>query len=174
MRFLLLMFFVLCVAGCAASRNPEAAEINARLGLEYLGQHEVPLAKQKLLLALTQDANSPAVNDAFAYFLEKTDKPEMAEDYYWRAIKYGKDSGTALNNYGTYLYRQKRYHEALQYFLLATKDIKYLNVAGAYENAGFAALKLHDKKSAQNYFHLALQTDASITKGNRKFSCLYQ
>jgi type IV pilus assembly protein PilF len=165
---LLLLLFVLCIAGCATSCNHEAAEINARLGIEYLGQSEIPLAKAKLLMAIAQDSNDPMVNDAFAYFLEKTGETKKAEDYYLRAIKYGKNSGVALNNYGTYLYRQRRYYDALRYFLLATKDIEYLNVAGAYENAGFAALKLHDKKASQNYFHLALQADAARVNHRRK------
>lgn len=113
-----------------------SANLNVELGLAYLKQNNLSLAKEKLLRAIEIAPQNYLANDAYAYFLEKNADSKTAEKYYIKAIKFAdaKNKGAAYNNYGTFLYRQKRYNEALKYFLLAANDPNYLNFAIAKKN----------------------------------------
>ncbi len=139
----------------------DAASFNMQLGLAYLKQGNPPRAKRKLLMALSQAPNSPGVNAAMAYFLEKTGDINEARSYYKKAMSLAPGSGAQLNNYGTFLCRQGEYKVAEEYFTKAVKDVKYENTAGAYENAGLCALEIPDYAKAKQYFARALEQDPS-------------
>lgn len=142
--------------------NPKAAAYNVQLGLAYLKQGNRQRAKQKLLKALEEAPDSLETNDAMAYFYENTQDNKKAEMYYQRAIEWHPEAGAALNNYGAFLCREKRYDEADIYFLKAIADPEYLNTARAYENAGLCALAANQSDKAQNYFKRALAEDPSL------------
>lgn len=154
------LLYLLCATIVACSSVPEnnktAADYNAQLGLVYLEQGNINLAKSKLLLALKQSPDEPLILDAMAYFLECTGEIKSAENYYLYAIKRAPKNGVVQNNYGTFLCRQKRYRESLEHFLLAVKDNYYLNTAQAYENASRCAAKIPNKKLAKEYMQKAL------------------
>jgi type IV pilus assembly protein PilF len=158
----LLLFIFFCVEGCAehaevAKRERDASVFNVDLGLAYLRHGDIDLAKAKLLLALHQSPENSLANDAMGYFLERTGDVSLAEKYYKYAIKVAgpTDMGASFNNYGTYLYRQSRYEEAIKYFLLAANQQNYLHEKEAYENAAHAAEKLGRYNEAKNYYHRA-------------------
>jgi type IV pilus assembly protein PilF len=140
-------------------RTADAARINTQLGLAYLKQGNRSRAKSKLLNALSLAPKSPDVNAGFAYYLETSGDIENADQYYQKAISFAGNSGAQLNNYGAFLCRNKRYAEADKYFLKAVEDVKYLNVAGAYENAGLCAEANGNDSKALAYFKKALVQD---------------
>lgn len=143
------------------ARFDDAAKYNTQLGLAYLNQGDRSRAKRKLLLALSQAPESPGVNEAMAYYMEKSGDVEQAEIYYHKAMSLSKHAGTQLNNYGTFLCRQGKYRASEKYFLKAVKDIAYDHTAGAYENAGLCVLAIQDEKNAAIYFTKALEQDPS-------------
>lgn len=137
----------------------KAALINTQIGLGYLKQGDVTLAKEKLILAQQQAPHLPEVLMAMAYFSENTGEPEKASVYYLRAIRENPKLGDAHNNYGAYLCRRGHYQQAIQEFLLAVADPNYLTTANAYENAGLCALLIPDKVLAKQYFTKAHESD---------------
>lgn len=139
--------------------NSKAATVNVQLGLGYLEGGNSERAKHKLLIALKQDPDSPTVNDAMAYYLESTGSIPEAETYYKKSISLAPNHGESLNNYGTFLCRQKQYEKADEYFLKAIQDTNYVKSAEAYENAGLCALKISNVTKAREYFDRALQQD---------------
>lgn len=148
-----------CASDQVSEKNQTAANYNADLGLAYLKQGDIRLAKSKLLLAESQSPNDPLILDSMAYFLETTGEIETAERYYLQAIKYSPKEGAVQNNYGAFLCRHKRYRESIEHFLLAAQDTHYLNTASVYENAGLCALKIPDKKLAKEYLQKSLAND---------------
>lgn len=140
----------------------EAATYNVQLGIAYLKQGNRPLAKRKLLLALTQAPNAAQTNAAMAYFLEKSGEINEAAAYYQKAMLLAPGSGAQLNNYGTFLCRQGHYQQAENYFLKAVKDTHYEQTAKAYENAGLCTLTVPNVRKAANYFIKALEQDPSL------------
>ena len=163
MKKILILFILLsCLMGCASNVTPQnqhAASYNIDLGLGYLQEGDLARAKHKLLLAEQQAPRNPAVQDAMAYFLERTGEPQRAAEYYQRAIQLAPKSGKVQNNYGTFLCRQGQYQAAISHFKLALQDPSYLYPAQVYENAGKCALKIPDKNLARAFFQQALQQD---------------
>jgi type IV pilus assembly protein PilF len=158
--FILLLQCSLLIQACSTIDT----SANVNLGLAYLEQNKPELAKYRLLLALEQAPGDDIVQDAFAYYLEKTGAFAQAKQHYLLAIHIAKHSGAAKNNYGTFLCRRGQYTEAIQYFLAASQDLYYLNTANAYENAGLCALKIPATKQAKEYFAKALAINPSRTR----------
>lgn len=167
------VFFLL--SGCASNQtaqssasantnNISAADINAQLGIAYLGRGDVGRAKEKLLLAQSQAPNNPVVWYAMGYFNEKTGDMAQANRNYLKAIKIAPNDGSAQNNYGTFLCRHGQYQPAISHFMIAIKDPNYLPVGEAYENAGLCALKIPNQALAQQYFIKALQYNPRLPK----------
>ena len=146
------------------AHNPRAASVNVQLGLAYLEQGEMQRAKRKLLLASKQDAASPVVQDALAYYYEKIGEPQQAEQHYLAAIALRPGSGDVHNNYGTFLCEQKRFEAARSEFMKAIEDKKYLHTAEAYENAGLCAIDNQRYQEARYFLEKALHNDPKLTK----------
>lgn len=143
----------------------KAAEYNVQLGLGYLKQGNRIRAKKKLLAALNQAPDSPESNAAMAYYFEQTSDFANAKKHYEKAIHLAGTVnsvvGAQYNNYGTFLCRRGDYKKAETYFQKAVKDVRYLNTAGAYENAGLCSLAIPDDNKARQYFAKALDQDPS-------------
>ncbi len=151
----------------SVNKNHSASIINAQLGLAYLARGNIPRAKEKLLLAQQQAPKDPVVWYSMGYFLENTGNSDAAEKAYLHAIALAPANGASKNNYGTFLCRQGRYQESIQYFLLATTDPHYLAVAEAYENAGRCALKIPNRDLAEKYLRMALAQNANLPNALR-------
>lgn len=149
-------------------KRNDASAYNIELGLGYLKQGDSPRAKRKFLTAIQQAPNSADVNAAIAYYFEKTGDMTEAKKYYHKAMSLAPSSGIQLNNYGTFLCRTGRFSESETFFLKAVKDEKYLNTAGAYENAGLCAAEIPDYPKAETYFLKALEQDS------RRSQALYE
>lgn len=165
----LFLFFGLvgCVTENASTENNEknkakTAEINVRLGMAYLEQHDYQRSKRKLLLAQQEAPKLPEVWYAMAYFLESTGNKQEAKAYYLKALNLAPKRGDVNNNYGTYLCRMGEYQDAIKRFIIASQDTDYLDPSSAYENAGLCALKIPDDKLAKHYFQLALEQDSTL------------
>lgn len=156
-----IFLWVLLLASCSSitvneSNKNSLAEINLKLGLLYLEQGQIPLAKSKLFLASKHSPNDPKTQDALGYFFAHTGELNVAAKYYQHAIKWAREKGLFWHNYGKFFYQQKKYTQALTYFLLAAKDIKYLYTAWAYYDASKTAFKLQKKDLADHYYREAM------------------
>src|SRR5690349_7618942 len=82
------LYLFLCACSTTSqTQNPQAAEINAKLALAYLSQHNPERGKAKLLLAQKQAPNDPAVWYMSGYFLEQTGDYTAARSAYLTAIQ---------------------------------------------------------------------------------------
>lgn len=143
----------------AETNAEQAAVTNAQLGLAYLQKGYYSASKERLLSALRDDPHIASSWYSMAYYLEKTGDTKTADNYYQKAISVDSHSGSAKNNYGTFLCRQGQYKQAIRYFVLAAREPSYLDVASAYENAGLCAMRIPDNKMATQYFRMALDNN---------------
>lgn len=147
-----------------ANKKQNAADANIQLGIAYLEEGNIALAKQKLLMALSLTPQDPAVWYAMGYYLEATGDNAKANEYYLHAIRLAPASGEVQNNYGTFLCHTGKPKESIQHFLIAVQDSDYIDIASAYENAGLCALLIPDITLAKKYFTLALARDLNRTR----------
>lgn len=144
-----------------SEKKYQTAIMQMQLGLTYLEHDQKPRAKEKLLKALALAPQSSEVNAAMAYFWEVTGELDLAKKLYEKSITLALDQGAPLNNYATFLCRQKDYHGAEKYFLQAVADTQYINSAIAYENAGICMEKASNYKKAMYYYEKSLQQDST-------------
>ena len=154
--------------------NIEAAKYNTQLGLAYLAEGNRPLAKHKLVLALSEAPKSAEVNTARGYFMEKSGDIGSARRYYQEAMRLEKGRGEYLNNYGAFLCRLGQYQDAQTYFLQAIADEKYEQIAAAYENAGLCAMAIPDLPKAKYYFTKALEHDPNRKQASHALAKITQ
>ncbi|MFT4927255.1 MAG: type IV pilus assembly protein PilF [Phenylobacterium sp.] len=134
----------------------EAAKTRIALGLQYLKVGEMGNAKANLEKALHFAPKMPAVHSAFAYYYQKVDEAELAEQAYLKALSYDADDPDTLNNYGVFLCGQKLYDKAEGVFLQAIKVPSYLKVAESYENAALCAMQNKQYVEAKDFFTSSL------------------
>lgn len=116
---------VLALAGCATSPVSEsgrevnmeqAASDNVRLGVAYMNQGNLALAKEKLDRAAKQAPKSHEVYWALASLSERLNRPDDAAKNYRTAFQLAPDNPELSNTYAVYLCRNGKIDEALPIF----------------------------------------------------------
>lgn len=154
-------------------RNISTAKINVELGMAYLAQNNLLRAKRKFSQAVLKAPHIPEPWYAMAYFFENSGEYERANNYYLKAIALAPERGDSHNNYGTFLCRQKKYHAAIDQFMLAVKDENYLDPSAAYENAGLCAAKIPDRKLAAKFLERSLLQNPNRPNAHYQLAAIY-
>ena len=147
-----------------AAPDKKAAELNMRLGLNYLQRGDYEIALEKLEKALQQDPGLSPAHNTLALLYQRIGENDKAEHHFKQAIRYEPDYSQAHNNFGVFLCQAGRYKEAEQSFLEAVKNPLYRNTAQAYENAGLCISRIPDSVLAKSYLRKALQYNPNLWK----------
>ena len=154
------------LAGCAsgggnpsaaADASREAARANVSLGVAYMQQGNLSLAKEKLERALKQAPRSVEVHTALAYLNERLDKPQQAIEEYELATKLAPNNSDIRNNYGVFLCRSGKVDKALQQFDAAAKDRLYSTPWAALTNAAVCLRGARRAPEAVGYLEEAVK-----------------
>ena len=170
-RFVVLAFVLL--TACNANQtvrdayiapDAKAADINMRLGLNYLQRGDYAIALEKLKKALKQNPNLPSAHNTIAILYQYLGENEKAEMHFNKAVSLEPDYSEAQNNFGVFLCQQGRYEESEERFLNAVKNPLYSSAALAYENAGLCVDRENNTAKAETYFRKALQMMPTLPK----------
>ena len=142
-RHVCLVLAVGAFAGCVSSGNDgkasdgrNAAAFNLQLGVTYLQQGNLAVAKEKLERAAKQNPDSPAVHSAMGLLYERLGDQKRADEEHRRALARAPGDPEILNNYAVYLCRNGRSAEGVQRFEQAASNPLYRTPWAAYTNAG--------------------------------------
>jgi type IV pilus assembly protein PilF len=144
--------------------NQKAAELNMRLGLNYLQRGDYEIALEKLEKALKQDPSLTSAHNTIAILYQRLGELDKAEKHYEQAVRRDPKYSEAQNNYGAFLCQQGRYKEAEKRFLAALENPLYRNPAQAYENAGLCASRIPNIELTEHYLSKALQLNPRLGK----------
>lgn len=134
-----------------------AADFNVQLGIEYLRQGNLMVAKEKLERAEKQNYRDPKVHDALALLYERLDKPELVEKQYRAAVRLAPNDPNIVNNYAVYLCKTGRADEGVRRFKEAAGNRLYNTPAAALTNAGVCLRNAKRYDEAQENFLQALK-----------------
>ena len=171
LRPALYLSFAILLAGCVRTGGTvdpmstkegraQARDAYIQLGIGHLQQGSTEKAKEPLRKALELDSSSAEAYSALAVVYQYELEPKLADDSYRKAISLSDGETRILNNYGGFLYEQKRYPEAKERFEQASKDNLYQERARVFENLGMTALMMKQRAEARAYFERALRLDA--------------
>jgi type IV pilus assembly protein PilF len=147
----------LAVAACASNpqqdtRKRDAANYNMQLGVAYMNQGNLLLAKEKLDKALQENPDDPNVHSARALLEDRLGDQKKADEEFRTASRLAPKDPDIQNNYAVYLCRTGRTEEGVKGFLAAARNGLYRTPASAYTNAGVCLHSAHrDDEAAQNF-----------------------
>jgi type IV pilus assembly protein PilF len=147
-----------CVStGSEAPTSPkDAAKANLQLGVAYLRQGNLPLAKEKLERSEKQDGRNPEVHSALAFLYERLDRKKDAEREYGLARRMAPDSGDIANIYAVFLCSNGKPEAAVKEFEAAAKNPLYSTPWAALTNAAVCLRSAKREKDATPYLQQAI------------------
>jgi len=159
--------FSLAVGACSSiggvnDNDRRVSNTNVQLAIGYLKKGDIEIAREKVDRALQFDSKNPDAHTAAAFVYDALFKPDIADKHYQLAIEYAPENGANYNNYGTFLCKQKRWKESVDYFVKAANTPRYPTPAYALENAGACATLIPDVDLAENYLRLALKANPKL------------
>jgi type IV pilus assembly protein PilF len=132
-----LLTLVACSSGAnRAQKKNDASNYNMQLGMAYLNQGDLGLAKEKLDRAVVENPGDPNVHSAMAMLQDRLGHPDQADKEFKAALNLGPRNPDVLNNYAVYLCRTGRTDEGVKAFEEAAHNALYRTPEAAYTNAG--------------------------------------
>ncbi|MBV9724550.1 MAG: type IV pilus biogenesis/stability protein PilW [Gammaproteobacteria bacterium] len=152
----------LALVACATTSNnqkkrDDAANYNMQLGLDYLKQGELQIAKDKLDRAMAENPEDPNVHSAMAMLQERLGRPDKADHEFRTALSLGHRNPDILNNYAVYLCSHGRTDDGVKSFEEAAHNPLYRTPEAAYTNAGVCLRAAKRDTQAAMSFQRALQ-----------------
>ncbi len=154
----------LMLAACASTQSqPDrerqllAAETNTKLGIKYLQNNDLEKARSRLEKAITQAPDYPVAHDAIAVLYDQVGETSKAEKHYRESVRLDPKNGTALNNYGQFLCKARRFGEAEDAFKRAIENPYYRSRWVPQTNAGICMMEVPDYANAEAYLRQALK-----------------
>ncbi|MDZ7828249.1 MAG: type IV pilus biogenesis/stability protein PilW [Halofilum sp. (in: g-proteobacteria)] len=174
----LVLVLLSLLSGCASTAGPseasqkKAAQINARLGANYLRQGSLDLANEKLQKALRQDEDNVDAHATYALLQMELGKPAEARRHFREALSLSPDDPDLHNNYGTFLCNQEDYEAGIKQFLRAAENRLYSTPEYAYANAGVCAVDAGLPREARQYLRQALEIEPRLPAALRELAQL--
>ncbi|MWV16603.1 type IV pilus biogenesis/stability protein PilW [Pseudomonas sp. L-22-4S-12] len=138
----------------------QARDAYIQLGIGLLNQGTTEKAKEPLKSALELDPSSAEAHATLAVVFQREMESKLAEEHYRKAISLSSGESRILNNYGGFLFEQKRYQEAYDIYLKASEDTLYSERSRVFENLGLTALQLGKRDDAEHYFERSLRLNS--------------
>jgi len=179
-RAMTLALWLGLLAGCVTESTntrepaPKSQRLQAHLDLArgYLEQRDFNRALSPLKMALDIDPRSAEANTLMAVLYQSQGEPDLAEEYYRQALRYEPRHAMALNNYGTFLYAQGRFEDALEPLRRLVQDPNYRERAVAYQNLGLTELKVGNTQRAREAFERALSFNTVLPRSGLELADL--
>jgi type IV pilus assembly protein PilF len=154
----LLAALAACVTSAqhSMSSNDEAAGFNVQLGLGYLQQGNLVVAKEKLERAERESPRDPKVHNALGLLYERLGDPKRADDEYHTALRYAPKDPEVANNYAVFLCKSGRTEDGVKYFLEAARNPLYRTPEAAYTNIAVCLRAAHREDEAKQNLQHAL------------------
>jgi|SRR6185437_7050347 len=152
----------LALSGCAGTQRAEkkrddASIYNTQLGISYLHQGDIPLAKEKLDRALKENPDNPQVHGARAMLFDRMGDPKQADEEFKAALRLAPDDPDVSNNYAVYLCQSGRTTDGVHRFEAVARNALYRTPWVAYTNAGVCLRTAKRSAEAVKNFRQALQ-----------------
>ncbi len=153
-----------CVSKTSSSltdkADPDVAvERYVQLGLEYIKRNDIHRARKHLSRALEIDPSDASANASMGLIYHQEGENEKADDFFKKAIASNENYTPGRTYYGAYLFSLQRYQDALEQFLIASKDTRYEGRAQVFSNIALCQIKLKKNTLAIEAYLKALQLD---------------
>lgn len=147
-----------------AAQRAAAAHVNLQLGLGYLQEGNLPIAKEKLERARSEDPELPGIHGAMALLDQRLGKDKDADKEFRAALQQDPHDPSMLNNYAVFLCSHGRSDEGVKNFELAAANPLYTTPWAAFTNAGVCLRASHRDADAASKFDRALRSNPAYSE----------
>jgi type IV pilus assembly protein PilF len=166
------------LSGCASQKRAEkkkedASTYNTQLGIAYLRQGDIPLAKEKLDRALKENPENPAVHSARAMLFDRMNDSKLADSEYQTALHLAPNDPDVSNNYAVYLCQTGRTDDGVKRFEIVARNALYRTPWVAYTNAGVCLRGAKRNDDAAKNFKQALSQRPNFSEAAYQLADLY-
>jgi type IV pilus assembly protein PilF len=166
------------VCGCASQKRAEkkkedASTYNTQLGIAYLRQGDIPLAKEKLDRALKENPENPQVHSARAMLFDRMNDHKEADSEYQTALHLAPNDPDVSNNYAVYLCQTGRTDDGVKRFEVVARNALYRTPWVAYTNAGVCLRGAKRNADAAKNFKQALSLRPNFSEATYQLADLY-
>lgn len=160
-------------SGSTARVDQSALAAYTKLGMQYLQAGDTASAKESLQRASLSDPSyAPALN-GLALTFQVENEAELADSYFQKATKADPNSAMIFNNYGAFLFSQRRYQEACAALSRSTEDPFYTQRAQAFENLGRCYRLIDRPDAAEFVLKRAISLSPDRTSAHIELADLY-
>lgn len=151
------------LAGCVSSTegrtldSKEAARANLQLGVAYLQQNNLPLAKEKLERAEKQDSRNAETHSALGILYDRLNRKADAEKQYATSRRLAPDSGDIANTFAVFLCSNGKPDAGVKEFEAAARNPLYGTPWAALTNAAVCLRAAKRDAEAVPYLQQAIQ-----------------
>jgi type IV pilus assembly protein PilF len=156
-----------------AENKVDAAKFNVQLGIEYIRQGNLGLAKEKLERAEKQNPRDPNVHTSLALLHERLGDRKKADAYFKTALRLSPRNPDISNNYAVYLCRTGRHADGVKRFEAAARNPLYRTPEAAWTNAGVCLRQADREKDAEPFFARALTVRPNFAEAAFQLGDLY-
>ena len=166
------------ICGCASQKRAEkkkedASTYNTQLGIAYLRQGDIPLAKDKLDRALKENPENPEVHSARAMLFDRMNDHKEADSEYQTALHLAPNDPDVSNNYAVYLCQTGRTDDGVKRFEVVAHNALYRTPWVAYTNAGVCLRGAKRNADAAKNFKQALSLRPNFSEATYQLADLY-
>jgi len=147
-----------------AAQRAAAAHVNLQLGLGYLQEGNLLIAKEKLERARSEDPELPGIHGAMALLDQRLGKDKEADKEFRAALQQDPHDPSMLNNYAVFLCSHGRADEGVRTFEQAATNPLYPTPWAAYTNAGVCLRASHRDADAAPKFDRALRSNPAYSE----------
>jgi type IV pilus assembly protein PilF len=147
-----------------AAQRAAAARVNMQLGLGYLQEGNLPIAKEKLERARGEDPDLPEIHGAMALLDQRLGRDKEADKEFRTALQLEPRDPSMLNNYAVFLCSHGRPDEGVRNFEQAAENPLYSTPWAAFTNAGVCLRAAHREGEAAARFDRALRSNPAYSE----------
>lgn len=163
---------VTTTTGPAPATDKQRVQARLDLARGYMEAGEYERARPALNRAITIDPRSVEAHVLLGVLNESENENALAEKHYRIALEIDPHDPQALNNYGSFLFSQGRYKDAVEKLRLVVENPNYRARSQAYENLGLAELKIGEVERAKEAFRRALRLNFAQARSSLELADL--
>ena len=142
----------------------QAALSRVQLGLGYLEQNQLVLAKDNFDKARSLAPQLPEVFVAYADYFRMVQEPQQAKAMYQKAIEIAPDEPQVLYAYGDFLCEQNQFYDGQTVLKRSLKSDANSSMGKTYEALGRCSMTQGDFKKSKGYFLKAINYDKHLQR----------
>jgi len=153
--------------------SDKAVETYVALGVGYLRNGNMPLARKKIERALEIDPDSASAHSAMATYWIERGEMDLAQKEFETALDLDDEHSPTNYHYGRFLFAIKNNPEGCEYIKASAQDVDYTARVLAYENLALCYDHFNQERLAVDAFEKAWSLDTSSTISSLNLARIY-